>query len=185
MKLKSSIYVLLLLLFVMPTHAQNNNNKEKNKNKKEIVQINKNNKNKDSDTYKKEKDQNDDDGIYINDDNGNYKKDKKVKSNNGNGNAYGNNKNGLEGREFGQERARQARLQNQKRKQKFQETVVVYERRLPTFRERLQNASILLEQQKPKLTGTVYEDRRQRLVIAEQKMTLLEKTILIANTILN
>ncbi len=184
MKLKSSIYVLLLLLFVIPTHAQNNDNKEKNKNKKEVVQNNKNNKKKASDTYKKEKDNNDDDGLYSNDDNGNYKKDK-VKSNNGNGNAYGKNKNGLEGREFGQERARQARLQNQKRKQKFKETVVVYERRLPTFRERLQNARILLEQQKPALAIDVYEGRRQRLVIAEQKMTLLEKTILIANTIFN
>lgn len=183
MKLKSSIYVLLLLLFVMPTHAQNNGNKEKNKNKKEVVQNNKSNKNKASDTYKKEKDQNDDNGLYKNDDKGNKKN--KVKSNNGNGNAYGNNKNGLKGREFGQERARQARLQNQKRKQNFQETIVIYERRLPTFRERLQNARILLEQQKPKLTVANYEGRRERLVIAEQKMTLLEKTILIANTILN
>ncbi len=184
MKLKSSIYVLLLLLFVMPTHAQNNGNKDKNKNKKEVVQNNKANKNKASDTYKKGKDKNDDNSLYNNDDNGNYKKNK-TKSNNGNGNAYGNNKNGLKGREFGQERARQARLQNQKRKQKFQETIVIYERRLPTFRERLQNARILLEQQKPKLTVANYEVRREKLVIAEQKMTLLEKTILIANTILN
>ena len=66
-------------------------------------------------------------------DKNNHRADKKVKSNNGN--AYGKNKNGLSGREFGQLRSRQARL-----KKDMVVLISVSDMRITTARDRIARA---------------------------------------------
>lgn len=193
MKFKIVLPIMLLLAFTLHLQAQNSDEKGNNENKKEVAkQANKRaNQNKNSQQDKnKEKDWSDDHG-YNQDDDDSYKKDKekrtkknkksnKVKSNNGQGNAFGKNKNGLEGREFGQERARQARLQNQKRYQTLQQTLVVTQNRIPTLRERIDNAKTLLQKQRPTLSVEVYQTKNRKLEEAERKMTSLEQMVVIA-----
>lgn len=180
---------ILLLAFTLHLQAQNSDEKGNNENKKEVAkQPNKRaNQNKSSKQDKnKDKDWSDDDS-YDQDDGDKNDKEKrtkknKVKSNNGQGNAYGKNKNGLEGREFGQERARQARLQNQRRYQRLQQTLVVTQNKIPVLRERIENAKTVLQKQRPKLSVEVYQTKSRNLEEAERKMTNLEKMLLIART---
>ncbi|MAZ73439.1 MAG: hypothetical protein CMC70_09865 [Flavobacteriaceae bacterium] len=174
MKLKLSIYICLFLACTLSAQSQKGNGNENSKSKQEVVKKQKENKNKN----KFQKDRNDDDGVYKSNDD--YNKKNKKKSNNGKGNAYGKHKYGLEGRAFGQERARQAKLKNKTHTQRLQERVVLIESRLPTLRERIINARRILLEQKPTLSIEVYDRRNAKLVLAERKMTDLEKMLLLA-----
>ena len=178
-------------------HAQNNNgngngNSNGNANKVKVKQdknATPNKQKKQKPNKAKAKDRSDDvyevdDDRYDADDDG-YGKKNKVKSNNGKGNAYGQHKYGLEGREFGQERARRARLQNQQRRDRLQQTVILTRDRIPTLRERIENAKILLEKQRPTISVSLFDERQQKITLAEQKLTTLEKMLVIAQTLAN
>lgn len=95
-------------------------------------------------------DYNDDDG--NNDESKKSKKEKKikVKENNGQGNAYGKNKGNLTGREFGQERARQAKLNKETKQEELSNVVDVNSEKTKTAREKVNEKLEELEKMKEK-----------------------------------
>ncbi len=99
---------------------------------------------------KEDDDYNDDDG--NNDESKKPKKEKKikVKENNGQGNAYGKNKGDLTGREFGQERARQAKLNKETKQEELSKVVDVNSEKTKTAREKVNEKLEELEKMKEK-----------------------------------
>lgn len=138
----------------------------------------------------------DDDGFDTDDDDDGKTKEKKKekeknkdkdkgkdKTKSNNGNAYGKDKYGLEGREFGQERARQAKLKNKETKETLNETVISTQTKLPTMKERIDKARNILLEQKPQLSTEVFQAKTLKLEEAEKKMLALEKLVLTAQTL--
>ena len=66
----------------------------------------------------------------------------------GRGNAYGRNKGGLEGRDFGQARAEEARMKNQEKKSELDKRVEDGEQKTVQARERIRVAREDLEKEK-------------------------------------
>jgi colicin import membrane protein len=175
MKIKIITVLMLLLIATLPSQAQDKNEGRKDKDKKELIKkpVKKVEQHQKGKQIKNKKE-------VWNDDDGYAKEKNKVKANNGKANAFGKDKHGLEGREFGQERARQARLQNQRRSQRLQKTVVIAQRKIPTLRERIENTKFQLLQQKPSLSVEVYRTKNRKLLEAERKLSTLEKMVLVA-----
>jgi chromosome segregation ATPase len=117
------------------------------------------------------KDQSDDDGAMR--DNQGQKEKAKMKSNNGN--AYGQNKEGLVGREFGQARAAEAREQIKNHKMELQES----ETKIITFRERLEAASKRFEKERAanEISDEAYALRKQKIENAKEKLRKAEQTL--------
>jgi chromosome segregation ATPase len=117
------------------------------------------------------KDHSDDDG-HMNDDHDGKEKMKK-KSNNGN--AYGKNKAGLEGREFGQARAAEAREQINTHEVELKEAevkIINGRNRLATIVERFEKSRAANE-----ITEEEYELRKQKITNAENKLRKAEQSL--------
>lgn len=117
------------------------------------------------------KDQSDDDGAMR--DNQGKKEKAKMKSNNGN--AYGKNKEGLVGREFGQARAAEARTQIKNHEMELQES----ETKIMSIRERLEAASKRFEKERAanEITDEEYALRKQKIANAKNKLRKAEQTL--------
>ena len=199
MKFNLLIYILLTVVFIAPLQAQNGKGQDKDKKRDKTEKMERKNQNKNKDKDKDKENTSDDDGTYYTDDAINeeyqtdddgikkpkkekkFKEEKKAKKPN-KGNSYGHDKYGLEGREFGQERARQAKLKNKNNKAVLEETVVVARRRIPTMQERIENSRKILVTQKPTLTEIEYDAKQLKLEEAVQKMSTLEKLVLVAQS---
>lgn len=117
------------------------------------------------------KDHSDDDGAMH--DNQGKKEKSKIKSNNGN--AYGKNKEGLEGREFGQARAAEAREQIKNHEMDLKESevrIVDSRNRLLTIVKRFEKSRAANE-----ITEEEYALRKRRIAIAENKLLKAEQSL--------
>ena len=125
------------------------------------------------------KDHDDDNGYAQNPENKN-----KIKTNNGN--AYGRNKGGLEGREFGQTRAAEARAKLEKREMDIRESEVIIidgRRRIEAARERLriarENNTISDDQYLVKLR--LVENAQDKLSSSERALERYKATLMEQN----
>ena len=105
------------------------------------------------------------------------KKEKKEKSNNGN--AFGKDKGELEGKEFGQERASQARMKKEEKKKELDMTVDKNEQKVKDAKEKIKQSKEKLENDKA--AGTVteeeYQDKKEKIEQAEKAVLDLETKI--------
>jgi chromosome segregation ATPase len=132
------------------------------------------------------KEYNDDDGSMDDEDQGEKEK---MKNKSNNGNAYGKNKKGLEGREFGQARAAEAKDKIEKHERKISESEVTITNgrtRLAAAMERIQKAKeakeiteeeyVLRIEKVTKVEKLLVEAeeslKRNRVVVVEQKTKL-------------
>lgn len=97
----------------------------------------------------------------------------------GQGNAYGRNKGGLEGRDFGQARAEEARMKNQEKKSELDRRVEDGEQKTIQARERIRVAREDLEKEKTskKITDEAYQQKKEKIDNAEKAVTDLEEKI--------
>ena len=95
------------------------------------------------------------------------------------GHAYGKNKGDLEGKEFGQERARQAQLNRENKSKELNETIIQGEEKVKEARERIRVAKEKLEQDKKegRISDQVFQERQERISKAEQALSNLEVSI--------
>lgn len=192
MKAILKIFFVMFVCTFQPAIAQNGNANGKQKTK---VKVNKqhNNRGNEKDNRDYNDDNavyNDDDGVftddvYDNDNSGKLKKQKITKGNNGNGNAYGRNKGNLTGREFGQERARQAKLKRDDRIQILTRTVRVSTERTRTARERINRTLEDLAEMRRRraITEAQYTARMQDVNRVEQQVLLVEDLLQLATTL--
>ena len=97
----------------------------------------------------------------------------------GRGNAYGRNKGGLEGRDFGQARAEEARMKNQEKKSELDRRVEDGEQKTVQARERIRVAREDLEKEKAskKISDQAYQQKKEKIDNAEKAVTDLEEKI--------
>lgn len=97
----------------------------------------------------------------------------------GKGNAYGRNKGGLEGRDFGQARAEEARMKNQEKKSELDKKVEDGEQKSAQARERIRVAREKLEKQKAsgKVKDDEYQQKKGKIDAAEKAVNDLEEKI--------
>jgi len=97
----------------------------------------------------------------------------------GRGNAYGRNKGGLEGRDFGQVRAEEARMKNQEKKSELDKRVEDGEQKTVQARERIRVAREDLEKEKTskKINDETYQQKKEKIDNAEKAVTDLEEKI--------
>ncbi len=97
----------------------------------------------------------------------------------GRGNAYGKNKGGLEGRDFGQARAEEARMKHQERKSELDRKVEEGELRSVQARERIRVAREELEKEKAsrRINEEAYQQKKEKIDNAEKAVTDLEEKI--------
>ncbi|HNS17156.1 MAG TPA: hypothetical protein PKH94_09845 [Bacteroidales bacterium] len=95
------------------------------------------------------------------------------------GNAYGKNKGDLQGKEFGQQRAEEARLNRDVKGKELDEKIVQGEAKAKEARERIERAKAQLEKDKKegKITEQIYQERKERISKAEQALSNLEFSI--------
>jgi len=100
-------------------------------------------------------------------------------ANKGKGNAYGKNKGGLEGRDFGQARAEAARMQQQEKKAELDRTVTDNEGKITQAKEKIKVAREDLEKQKAsgKVKEKEYQERKGKIDNAERAVNDLEQKI--------
>jgi colicin import membrane protein len=96
-----------------------------------------------------------------------------------NGNAYGKNKNDLEGKEFGQSRADQARLNKQQKKQELDSSLVKGNEKVIEAREKIKVAKEKLEKDKKakKISEAEYKEKKEKIDKAEKAVNDLEDNI--------
>jgi len=97
----------------------------------------------------------------------------------GRGNAFGKNKGGLEGRDFGQARAEEARMKNQEKKSELDRKVEDGEQRTVQARERIRVAREELEKEKgaKKINDETYQQKKEKIDNAEKAVIDLEEKI--------
>lgn len=97
----------------------------------------------------------------------------------GKGNAYGRNKGGLEGKDFGQARAEAARMQQQEKKAELDRTVTDNEGKITQAREKIRIAREDLEKQKAsgKVKEKDYQAKKEKIDNAEKAVNDLEQKI--------
>jgi colicin import membrane protein len=96
------------------------------------------------------------------------------------GNAYGRNKGDLQGKEFGQARAEQARLQQQEKRAELDTTLVQGENKIMQAREKIRISREDLEKEKTgrRITDKEYQLKQEKLDYAEEAVNQLEKKII-------
>ncbi len=97
----------------------------------------------------------------------------------GRGNAYGRNKGGIEGRDFGQARAEEARMKHQEKKSELDRKVEDGELRTVEARERIRVAREELEKEKAskKISDEAYQQKKEKIDKAEKAVSDLEEKI--------
>lgn len=108
-----------------------------------------------------------------------YQEKGEKKEGKGKGNAYGRNKGGLEGRDFGQARAEEARMKNQEKKSELDRRVEDGEQRSVQARERIRVAREDLEKEKnsKRIPDDVYQQKKEKIDNAEKAVIDLEEKI--------
>jgi colicin import membrane protein len=96
------------------------------------------------------------------------------------GNAYGRNKGDLQGKEFGQARAEQARLQQQEKRAELDTTLVQGENKIMQAREKIRISREDLDKEKAgrRITDKEYQLKQEKLDYAEEAVNQLEKKII-------
>ncbi|MDD5508010.1 MAG: hypothetical protein PHD25_06715 [Bacteroidales bacterium] len=92
------------------------------------------------------------------------------------GHAYGKDKGGLQGKEFGQERAEQARLNREAKSKELNESILQGEQKVKEARERIEVAKKQMEQDKQmgRISEQVFQERKEKISKAEQALSDLE-----------
>lgn len=95
------------------------------------------------------------------------------------GHAYGKDKGGLEGKEFGQERAEQAKMNRETKSKELNETIQEGEQKVKEARERIEVAKVQLEKDKQmgRISEQVFQERKERISKAEQAVSDLEYSL--------
>ncbi|MBP6977881.1 MAG: hypothetical protein PHD61_03655 [Bacteroidales bacterium] len=103
----------------------------------------------------------------------------RVEKNEPQGNAYGKNKGDLQGKEFGQQRADQAKLNREVKGKELDDKIVQGEAKVKEARDRIERAKEQLERDKKegKITEQVYQERKEKISKAEQALSDLEFNI--------
>jgi hypothetical protein len=95
------------------------------------------------------------------------------------GNAYGRNKGDLQGREFGQERARQARMNRETVEEELDEVITANEQKAAEARERIRvkREEIERERRENRLSEEEFTENQKKLEEAEKVLTELEEKV--------
>ncbi|GAA4300395.1 hypothetical protein [Nibribacter koreensis] len=95
------------------------------------------------------------------------------------GNAYGKNKGDLSGREFGQQRAAQARLTGEQRRERLDNSVEQGDKKVREARTKIAQAREALERDRSgkKLTDAQYNEKKARIERAERAVQVLEAKV--------
>ncbi|MCA1757929.1 MAG: hypothetical protein LC649_10780 [Bacteroidales bacterium] len=107
-------------------------------------------------------------------------RERKERENRGNqGNAYGKNKGDLQGREFGQERARQARMNRENSEKELDELVAGSEQKAVEARERIRvkREEIERARRENRISEEEFEENSEKLKEAERVLNELEKKV--------
>jgi colicin import membrane protein len=128
-------------------------------------------------THQNHGNQNRDKADNNNNNNNNRDKDKVAQDNEGN--AYGKNKGDLSGREFGQQRAAQARLTSEQRRERLENSVEEGDKKVKDARTKIAKAREALEKDRSdkKLTDVQYAEKKARIERAERAVQVLEEKI--------
>jgi len=104
---------------------------------------------------------------------------KDQEDNQGQGNAYGRNKGGLQGRDFGQARAEQARMQQQAREAELDTHLANGEERVARSRERIRVAREELEKEKAgrRISERDYQLKKEKIDNAEKAVDELDQKV--------
>jgi len=104
---------------------------------------------------------------------------KDKEDNQGQGNAYGRNKGGLQGRDFGQARAEQARMQQQAREAELDTHLANGEERVARSRERIRVAREELEKEKAgrRISERDYQLKKEKIDNAEKAVDELDQKV--------
>lgn len=97
----------------------------------------------------------------------------------GKGNAYGKNKNGIEGKEFGQERARQAKLNKEEKSKELDNSMSQGESRIKEGKEKIKKSKEKLEKEKKEgaISDKDYKNQKDKINKAEKGIEDLEEKI--------
>lgn len=100
------------------------------------------------------------------------KKDDKKPDHENNGNAYGKNKGELSGREFGQQRAADAKAAAQSRKENAGQTIKLHEVQIQTNESKISDAreKVKLQKQKGEISAKEEQLKLQKITLAETKV---------------
>ncbi|HOW25091.1 MAG TPA: hypothetical protein PK711_05415 [Bacteroidales bacterium] len=95
------------------------------------------------------------------------------------GHAYGKDKGGLEGKEFGQERAEQAKMNRETKSKELNESILEGEQKVKEARERIEVAKVQLEKDKQmgRISEQVFQERKEKISKAEQAVSDLEYSL--------
>jgi len=95
------------------------------------------------------------------------------------GNAYGKDKGDLQGKEFGQERAEQARLNRETKSKELNESILQGEQKVKEARERIEVAKAQMEKDKQmgRISEQVFQERKEKISKAEQALSDLEVSL--------
>ncbi|AMM52525.1 hypothetical protein TH61_16910 [Rufibacter sp. DG15C] len=114
-----------------------------------------------------------------NNNNNNQNRDKDKVAQDNEGNAYGKDKGDLSGREFGQQRATQARLTGEQRRERLDNSVVEGDKKVKDARTKIAKAREALEKDRSgkKLTDAQYNEKKARIERTERAVQVLEEKI--------
>lgn len=93
------------------------------------------------------------------------------------GNAYGKNKGELEGKDFGQDRAEQARLEHKEKLEKLDKTIYEEEEKVKEAKEKIKKSKDKLEKDKNKIFEKEYKEREVKIKNAEDAVKDLEESL--------
>jgi len=101
------------------------------------------------------------------------------KDNEGQGHAYGKNKGGLEGKEFGQSRAEQAKLEQKQKEQELGTSVEEGDAKVMEAREKIAAAKEQAEKEKmaKKISEAAYQEKMEKINNAEKAVDDLEMKV--------
>jgi colicin import membrane protein len=95
------------------------------------------------------------------------------------GNAFGRNKDTLSGREFGQNRAAEARTNNESRTRELDEAIVEGEKKVKEANAKIKQSREKLEKDRKdkKINDKQYAERKNKIEQAERKAQMLEEKV--------
>src|SRR4030042_4957620 len=160
------ILVLAICILMLPgTYVYSQPGKSKAKAPKDTTQVIKGGeremtkgKQKSKDVSKKERDL----GVEIDE--------SKAKDSTGRGHAYGRNKGDLSGREFGQQRAEDAKLNKEQKEKELDSSITEGEQKVKEAKEKIEKSKQQLEKDKSekKITDTEYKEKKEKIEKAEK-----------------
>lgn len=171
-KLLILILTICFLVFSVNTSIAQQGEKKLNKEKVKTEKLINKGKAEGKEIFKEEVEKREDEFKNINEE-----KEKKEKSSKGH--AYGKNKDDLKGKEYGQERARQAKLRKEQKVKELDSFINQGELKIKGAKEKIHKSKVKLEKEKKEdtISNADYKKRKDKIDKAERGVMDLEKKI--------